>query len=797
MSEKRGKGARRESGLAKALAKAQDTQAEFQKELKGWLDDASARRKWITGGHDYVAWQNKLVIATVGLPARGKSYIAHKLVNFLCWSGIESEIFNAGKTRREVIGSKAEASFFETGQNEDMRENIAFMTLDRGLEYLIRGGEVIILDATNSTKSRRRELLARCNELSPQLNVLFVEVICNNEEILLNNMRVKIENSPDYKNWNFGAAMLDLKNRIENYAKRYETIESDSLSYIKLINLQAKVVCNRIYGNVSQLILSFLMNLHVYESPIYLCLTGSTLAPDHSTMLSFSKHGFFDSKTDSSPNTPRHISGSRLKRPIRSPVNNNDNKKDAFKPSGIASSDLSRSPLSEKKLTRPNDMTMPAITVTSPSAKKLVDSALSGTHGSLRARNARDPMFSSRPVVRTPKSLSSWLNGKDIRDQQILSESGKKFARTLSTFLQRRSKGWCERWNEDILPRYDAATKPPNISSPICSPRPRSATEPGSITSTMAASGNTNADGRKDNSKGSAGINGIRSGTPPPVGAAERSMLRSPLSKLPPPTITKKKDKGGSIFTPASFGLGRGDDAKSARTEKEPPPLKPGTPNSPPSSLLMGSGSNPFGKPHAEPTMTTKSRARLPDSEKMQIVVYTSGQPRAVATAREIPTNIIIHPALNSLNTGICMGYDYEEFQRTMPEELVQWRENPFTYRFPAGESQQDLVQKLQTLVMEFEGHVRPVVVISHISTLQVLYGYFLGHKFRPENYHTIRIPKNTVIELTPSHYGWRERRYDLSKFDESTTVFKGEVYDHNTNFYSTSQAQHDARAHD
>mmetsp|Transcript_26512 Transcript_26512/g.64049 ORF Transcript_26512/g.64049 Transcript_26512/m.64049 type:complete len:300 (-) Transcript_26512:1697-2596(-) len=262
------------------------------KTISAMFDEADERRLWIQSvNRDEVAWHNKLVIVTVGLPARGKSYISHKLVNFLSWSGIESEIFNAGRTRRELIGSKATSSFFESKkENVDMREKIAFMTLDKGLEYLIRGGEVMIFDATNSTKDRRKAVLQRCGELSPQLNVLFVEVICNSEAVLHNNMTVKIKNSPDYKNWEFEVAMADLKKRIKNYEKRYETIQSDELSYIKLINLQAKVICNRIYGNVSQLILSYLMKIHVYVSPIYLCLTGSTLAPDHSTMLSFAKH---------------------------------------------------------------------------------------------------------------------------------------------------------------------------------------------------------------------------------------------------------------------------------------------------------------------------------------------------------------------------------------------------------------------------------------------------------------------------------------------------------------------------
>lgn len=36
----------------------------------------------------------------VGLPARGKSYIAHKVVGFLRWRGLQCDVFNVGKYRR-------------------------------------------------------------------------------------------------------------------------------------------------------------------------------------------------------------------------------------------------------------------------------------------------------------------------------------------------------------------------------------------------------------------------------------------------------------------------------------------------------------------------------------------------------------------------------------------------------------------------------------------------------------------------------------------------------------------------
>lgn len=51
--------------------------------------------------------------------------------------------------------------------------------------------------------------------------------------------------------------------RIEKYESVYETIDDDELSYVKLINMQSKVICNRIYGNMAHLLVPFLMSIHV------------------------------------------------------------------------------------------------------------------------------------------------------------------------------------------------------------------------------------------------------------------------------------------------------------------------------------------------------------------------------------------------------------------------------------------------------------------------------------------------------------------------------------------------------
>lgn len=60
--------------------------------------------------------------------------------------------------------------------------------------------------------------------------------------------------------------------RIEKYESVYEPIDNDELSYVKLINMQSKVICNRIYGNMAHMLVPFLMSVHVMY--VLLCETG-------------------------------------------------------------------------------------------------------------------------------------------------------------------------------------------------------------------------------------------------------------------------------------------------------------------------------------------------------------------------------------------------------------------------------------------------------------------------------------------------------------------------------------------
>lgn len=110
----------------------------------------------------------------VGLPARGKSLISGKgafngkyaafvradcclVKRYLGWTSVKAKIFNVGVYRREAT-PHPDARFFEANNpdGEKARRAAAEAAVADMLQWFEdRSNKVAILDATNSTKSRR------------------------------------------------------------------------------------------------------------------------------------------------------------------------------------------------------------------------------------------------------------------------------------------------------------------------------------------------------------------------------------------------------------------------------------------------------------------------------------------------------------------------------------------------------------------------------------------------------------------------------------------------------------------
>lgn len=169
---------------------------------------------------------------------------------------------------------------------------------------------------------------------------------------------------------------------------------------------------------------------------------------------------------------------------------------------------------------------------------------------------------------------------------------------------------------------------------------------------------------------------------------------------------------------------------------------------------------NEDGETYAE-HLTDELHRQLGDQFK-DLLVYTSTLPRATQTADKLGLSYSPLSALNTLDTGVCHGLTVAEIQSKMPQDWEKFHRNPFSFRIPGGESFSDLVTRLDPFIIEMERQETPILIVSHLNTLQTIYGYLLGQDIR--KYLRLHIPTNTMIKLTPSQYGYTEERIELRK---------------------------------
>ncbi len=224
----------------------------------------------------------RLVLVMVGLPARGKSFIAHKLLAYFSWSGLKTSIFNAGASRRRQTSSddlvdRSGYAFFDPSDTEARlaREAIAMSTLDDLLEWMFAaGGEVGIFDATNSTRARRTACVERIEaageRAGDKVAIVFVESLCDDATVIEANLLNKVRNSPDFAGKDEAAALDDMRRRVSLYEDSYETVRDEEGPYIKLHNLSAKVTAYHLFGRMSQRVLPYMMSLHCAARSVYL-----------------------------------------------------------------------------------------------------------------------------------------------------------------------------------------------------------------------------------------------------------------------------------------------------------------------------------------------------------------------------------------------------------------------------------------------------------------------------------------------------------------------------------------------
>merc|ERR1719228_3217456 len=129
------------------------------------------------------------------------------------------------------------------------------------------------------------------------------------------------------------------------------------------------------------------------------------------------------------------------------------------------------------------------------------------------------------------------------------------------------------------------------------------------------------------------------------------------------------------------------------------------------------------------------------------IRVWTSWLKRTIQTASTIEAPQERWKALNEIDAGSCEELTYEEIAERFPAEFAARDHNKLTYRYPGGESYEDLVARLEPVIMELERQEN-IVLIAHQAVLRAILAYFQDKPLSELPY--IKVPLHTLIKITP-----------------------------------------------
>lgn len=167
----------------------------------------------------------KLYVAMVGLPARGKSTLARRIRDGLLAEGIQAGIFNNGDMRRALMGAESTEPDFYNPDNSfgrEARELIARRNMEQARAWLAEGGDVAILDATNASRARRALIEKTLNDYP----VLFVECV-NEDQLLLNACIRRKTTLPEYAAYSEEEALQSFLKRIDYYQTIYDPLREE------------------------------------------------------------------------------------------------------------------------------------------------------------------------------------------------------------------------------------------------------------------------------------------------------------------------------------------------------------------------------------------------------------------------------------------------------------------------------------------------------------------------------------------------------------------------------------------
>ena len=70
----------------------------------------------------------KILVVTMGLPARGKTHISRALERYLRWMGVKTQVVSLGDYRRKTLGSAQQlpSDYFTLGKSPHFVDNLRY-----------------------------------------------------------------------------------------------------------------------------------------------------------------------------------------------------------------------------------------------------------------------------------------------------------------------------------------------------------------------------------------------------------------------------------------------------------------------------------------------------------------------------------------------------------------------------------------------------------------------------------------------------------------------------------------------
>lgn len=221
-----------------------------------------------------------LVVILVGLPARGKTLLAHKLSRYLTWIDHKAKVFSVSAYRRKHLELYNSHDIFRVDNTEahNIRQLSVREAQEDATKWLKNDGEVSIIDGTTATMEKRKQLHDYfANKLG--YKVLFVELVVRNEELLEHNVKEMIQFNKDYKNMSEDEALDDFQHKMEHYLEIYETINAKlepRYSFIKTYDGGENMNVRFIEGALQSEVLSYISNFRPTPKTLYFSRHGES-----------------------------------------------------------------------------------------------------------------------------------------------------------------------------------------------------------------------------------------------------------------------------------------------------------------------------------------------------------------------------------------------------------------------------------------------------------------------------------------------------------------------------------------